>query len=132
MGYGREENLKIRSPRAKQIPKPQKIKVTRGGVAWTGVQEPLGEGAVVTVLGTTGTHNTKGYNAAIDGFTISGGDQNGFPGNYLTMPALWRALSRLVHVTRSAVRPLVSPDDTRSLGSPPRRSAFPAAEEAAA
>jgi len=52
-----------------------------GGIAWSGVQQPLGEGAVVTVLGTTGTYNTKGFNSAIDGFTISGGDQNGLPGN---------------------------------------------------
>jgi hypothetical protein len=48
---------------------------------WSGVQEPLGEGAVVTVLGQTETYNTRGYNAGIDGFQISGGDQKDFPGN---------------------------------------------------
>jgi hypothetical protein len=60
------------------------LKPVAGGVPWSGVQQPLGEGAVVTVLGTTGTYNTSStnpYNAAIDGFTISGGDQNDFPGN---------------------------------------------------
>jgi hypothetical protein len=61
------------------------LKPVTGGIAWSGVQQP-GEGAVVTVLGTTGTYNNlgnkkNGYNAAIDGFTISGGDQHDFPGN---------------------------------------------------
>jgi hypothetical protein len=48
---------------------------------WSGQQDPLGEGAVVTVLGTTGTYPTRGYSAAVDGFTVTGGDQNDFPGN---------------------------------------------------
>jgi hypothetical protein len=57
------------------------LRPNSGGVAWTGSSGPLAEGAVVTILATTGTYNTKGFNAAIDGFTISGGDQGGFPGN---------------------------------------------------
>jgi hypothetical protein len=47
---------------------------------WTGQQDPLGEGAVVTVLGTTGTYS-RSFHAAVDGFTLSGGDQLDFPGN---------------------------------------------------
>jgi hypothetical protein len=47
---------------------------------WTGQQDPLGEGAVVTVLGTTGTY-PRNFRAAVDGFTLSGGDQRDFPGN---------------------------------------------------
>ena len=47
---------------------------------WTGQQDPLGEAAVITVVGTKGTY-ASGYKAAVDGFTISGGDQRDFPGN---------------------------------------------------
>jgi hypothetical protein len=54
-----------------------------GAVGWSGVNNPLGEGAVITVLGTTGTYPTTDprSHAGIDGFTISGGDQSDFPGN---------------------------------------------------
>ena len=56
---------------------------TGGGVGWSGANNPLGEGAVITVLGTTGTYPTTDprSHASIDGFTISGGDQSDFPGN---------------------------------------------------
>jgi len=46
---------------------------------YTGGQDP-GEGAVVTVLGTTGTYPSN-QRTGLDGFTLSGGDQGGFPGN---------------------------------------------------
>ena len=54
--------------------------LTLNALPWTGQQDPLGAGAVVTVLGTKGTY-ASGFNAAVDGFTISGGDQRDFPGN---------------------------------------------------
>jgi hypothetical protein len=50
-----------------------------GAVPYSGGQDP-GEGAVVTVLGTTGTYPTNNR-TGIDGFTISGGDLSDFPGN---------------------------------------------------
>jgi hypothetical protein len=56
---------------------------TAGDIGWSGANNPLGEGAVITVLGTTGTYPTTDArsHASIDGFTISGGDQSDFPGN---------------------------------------------------
>jgi hypothetical protein len=54
--------------------------LTPSSPPWTGQQNPLGEGAVITVVGTKGTYPT-GFKAAVDGFTISGGDQSDFPGN---------------------------------------------------
>jgi hypothetical protein len=54
--------------------------LTPSSPPWTGQQDPLGAGAVVTVLATKGTY-ASGYKAAVDGFTISGGDQRDFPGN---------------------------------------------------
>ncbi len=57
-----------------------------GGLPWNGSQDP-GEGAVVTVLGTTGTYPSN-YRTGVDGFTISGGDQNGFPGNISNITGL--------------------------------------------
>jgi hypothetical protein len=50
---------------------------------WTGDQAP-GDGAVVTVLGTIGTYPnlpTNNFRTGVNGFTISGGDQGGFPAN---------------------------------------------------
>jgi hypothetical protein len=56
---------------------------TAGDIGWSGANNPLGEGAVITVLGTTGTYPTTDprFHSSIDGFTISGGDQSDFPGN---------------------------------------------------
>src|ERR1700730_82610 len=50
-----------------------------GAFPYCGGQDP-GEGAVVTVLGTTGTYPTN-HRTGMDGFTISGGDLSDFPGN---------------------------------------------------
>ena len=49
------------------------------GPGWDGNQT-IYEGQVVYVLANDGQF-TAGYKAAIDGFTIEGGDQMGFPGN---------------------------------------------------
>ena len=54
--------------------------LTPNSPPWTGQQSPIGEGAVITVVGTKGTY-PSGFKAAVDGFTISGGDQRDFPGN---------------------------------------------------
>ncbi len=47
---------------------------------WVGNQQVY-EGAVVTVFAESETQFTPLFNAAIDGFTIEGGDQQGFPNN---------------------------------------------------
>ncbi len=60
---------------------------TAGGLPWTGVQGTVGEGAVVTVLATTGTY-ADNFHAGVNGFTISGGDQNGFPANISELTGL--------------------------------------------
>ena len=49
------------------------------GLTWAGNQA-IYEGAVVYVVAKDGEF-TSGFNAAIDGFTIQGGDQQGFPNN---------------------------------------------------
>ena len=49
------------------------------GLTWDGNQA-MYEGAVVYVLAEENEF-TGGFNAAIDGFTIQGGDQQGFPNN---------------------------------------------------
>lgn len=49
------------------------------GLTWSGNQIAY-EGATVTVFGTAGQFGAA-YPAAIDGFQIRGGDQQGFPGN---------------------------------------------------
>jgi len=57
---------------------------------WSGDQFP-GEGAVITVLGTSGTYPnlaTNNFRTGVNGLTISGGDQAGFPGNLSNITGL--------------------------------------------
>ncbi len=49
-------------------------------LSWVGNQA-LYEGATVTVFAETEDQFTANFNASIDGFTIEGGDQQGFPNN---------------------------------------------------
>ena len=52
-----------------------------GGLTWAGNQT-VSDGAVVYLLGTTNAFPASGgFQPAIDGFDIRGGDQQGFPGN---------------------------------------------------
>jgi hypothetical protein len=61
------------------------------GLDWDGLQN-IYEGPVVYVLAEDGEFDSD-YKAAIDGFKITGGDQQGFPNNFAVDPALKEALA---------------------------------------
>jgi hypothetical protein len=51
-----------------------------GSLTWVGNQEVY-EGAVITVFALSNNQFTQGYPATIDGLSLEGGDQQGFPNN---------------------------------------------------